>query len=139
MSHMALYSALANIVLVAHVSYVLFVVAGLVLILAGGMRRWQWVRNPWFRLLHIAAILYVAAEAWLGIVCPLTTLELWLRELAGQTAYEGDFIAYWLRNLLFFDAPPWVFTVCYSAFGALVLACWLRFPPHSRFIANNPK
>ena len=127
------YGALANVILILHVGYVLFVVGGLILILAGGVRGWQWVRNPWFRAAHIAAIGYVMFEAWLGIVCPLTTLELWLRELAGQTSYTGDFIAYWLRRLLFFDAPPWVFTVSYSAFGAVVLLSWFGVRPRPLF------
>ena len=123
------YATLANAVLVLHAGFVLFVVGGLILILIGGARRWQWVRNPWFRWLHLAAIGYVVFESWFGIVCPLTSLELWLRALAGQTSYSGDFIAYWLRRLLFFDAPPWVFTVCYSAFGALVVWSWWRIRP----------
>ena len=125
----AVYPALANAVLVLHVGYVLFVVGGLILILAGGLRGWQWVRNPWFRAAHIAAIGYVMFEASFGIVCPLTTLELWLRDLAGQTSYTGDFIAYWLRRLLFLEAPAWVFTASYSAFGALVLLSWFCVRP----------
>ena len=129
----SVYAALANAVLILHVGYVLFVVGGLILILTGGMRGWQWVRNPWFRAAHLAAIGYVVLESWLGIVCPLTTLEVWLRERAGQTSYTGDFIAYWLRRLLFFDAPAWVFTLCYSAFGALVLLSWFGVRPRPLF------
>ena len=63
------YGALANLILILHVGYVLFVVGGLILILAGGVRGWQWVRNPWFRAAHLAAIGYVMFEAWIGIVC----------------------------------------------------------------------
>jgi Protein of Unknown function (DUF2784) len=126
-----IYQLLANAVLVLHVAYVLFVVLGLLLIVVGGFLKWAWVRNRWFRVLHLVAIGYVVAESWLGITCPLTTLELWLRRLAGQVAYNGDFIAYWLRKILFFQAPPWVFTVCYTAFAGLVLATWLFFPPRS--------
>ena len=129
----SLYAALANIALILHVGYVLFVAGGLILIVAGGARDWKWVRNPWFRAAHLAAIGYVVLEAWLGIVCPLTTLELWLRELAGQTSFTGDFIAYWLRRLLFFDAPAWVFTACYSGFGALVLLSWFGVRPRPLF------
>jgi Protein of Unknown function (DUF2784) len=124
-----LYSLLANVVLVVHVAFVMFVVVGMLLIVAGGLLKWAWVRNLWFRVLHLAAIGYVVAESWLGIACPLTTLELWLRRLAGQAAYNGDFIAFWLRKILFFQAPPWVFTVCYTAFAMLVLAGWVFFPP----------
>jgi len=125
----AIYSGLANAVLILHVAIVLFIIGGLVLTLAGAALKWSWVRNFYFRALHLVAIGYVAMEAWLGIVCPLTTLELWLRERAGQAVYDGDFIAFWLRKLLFFEAAPWVFVAAYSGFGLLVLLSWLLVPP----------
>ncbi|MBY0574119.1 MAG: DUF2784 domain-containing protein [Undibacterium sp.] len=125
----SLFQLFANIVLIAHIAFVLFVVFGLVLTLLGGVRSWAWVRNPRFRVLHLAAIAYVALESWLGIVCPLTSLELWLRGLAGQVVYEGDFIAYWLRKFLFFTAAPWVFTFSYSVFAVLVVVSWYYVRP----------
>jgi hypothetical protein len=125
----SLYPLLADAVLILHVGIVLFVVAGLPLILVGGARGWQWVRKLPLRLLHLATIGYVAAQSWLGIMCPLTTLEYWLRERGGQTVYEGDFIAYWLGKLLFFSAPPWVFVAVYSGFAALVVLSWVLVPP----------
>ncbi len=116
----SLYGALANAVLILHVGIVLFIIGGLVLTLAGGVLRWQWTRNFWFRALHLVGIAYVAMEAWLGIVCPLTTLEQWLRAQAGQTVYTGDFVAYWLRKFMFYEAEPWVFIAAYSR----SLVCW---------------
>ena len=124
-----LYGTLANAVLILHVGIVLFIIGGLVLTLAGGMLRWQWTRNFWFRALHLVGIAYVAMEAWLGIVCPLTTLEQWLREQAGQTVYTGDFVAHWLRKFMFYEAEPWVFIAAYSVFGLLVLLSWFLVKP----------
>jgi hypothetical protein len=126
------YQILANCVLVAHFGLVVFIVLGLVLILFGGSCHWQWVRNFWFRVAHLSAIGYVVAESWLGLVCPLTSLEQWLHERAGQFSYEGDFIAHWLGKLMFYQAPPWVFIAAYSLFGLLVIASWVIVPPHSR-------
>lgn len=123
------YQYLANAVLLAHVGVVLFIVAGLVLILVGGRFGWRWVRNCWFRVLHLCAIGYVVAESWLGIVCPLTELEQWLRQRAGQPVHEGDFIAFWLGKLLFYQAEPWVFIAGYSVFAVLVLCSWLMVRP----------
>jgi hypothetical protein len=125
----SLYGLLANAVLIVHVCIVLFIIGGLVLTLAGGWCKWRWVRNFWFRALHLSGIVYIAMEAWLGIVCPLTTLEQWLREQAGQAAYGGDFVAHWLRAFMFYEAQPWVFTVAYSAFASLVLLCWIFVLP----------
>jgi hypothetical protein len=125
----ALYGALANTVLILHVGIVLFIIGGLVLTLVGGVCKWRWVRNFWFRALHLAGIGYIAMEAWLGIVCPLTTLEQWLREQAGQAVYAGDFVAHWLRKFMFYEAQPWVFIVAYSSFGLLVLISWFVYSP----------
>jgi hypothetical protein len=124
-----LYPLLANAVLLLHVAVVLFVVVGLVLIVAGNLLRWQWVNRLAFRAAHLAAILIVAAEAWLGVDCPLTTLEMSLRAKAGAATYAESFVQHWLQRLLYYDAPPWVFVLGYSVFALLVAAAWWRFPP----------
>ena len=124
-----LYRLLADLLLLVHVSFVVFVVAGLVLILTGGWLGWRWVRNRWFRIAHLAAIGVVVLQAWLGRICPLTTWEMALREKAGDATYEGAFIAHWLQALLYYDAPLWVFAVAYTAFGALVVASWFWVRP----------
>jgi hypothetical protein len=119
----------ADFVVLLHAAYVAFIVVGQLAILIGILFKRAWVRNAWFRWLHLGAIAIVVAESLLGIVCPLTTLESRLRALGGQTTYEGDFIGHWVHNLLFYDAPPWVFTLVYTAFGTLVLATFLIAPP----------
>lgn len=123
------FQLLANTVLIAHVGIVLFIVAGLVLILLGDRLGWRWVRHFWLRALHLAAIAYVAAESWFGIVCPLTSLEQWLRARAGQPTHAGDFIAFWLGKLMFYEAPPWVFIAAYSGFALVVIASWVIVRP----------
>ena len=123
------YALLADAVLVLHAGIVLFVVGGLLLVVLGNWRGWPWVNRPWFRLAHLAAITVVVAESWLGLTCPLTTLEWWLRARAGVAPYESSFIAYWLQTLLFYEAPGWVFALAYTVFGVLVAAAWWRFPP----------
>lgn len=127
-----LFRALADATLVIHFAFVLFVLLGLIATLAGGRHGWAWVRDMRWRAVHLAAIGVVTAESWLGMECPLTTLELWLRRLAGQTTYSGDFIAFWLRRLLFFEAPAWVFVLAYSVFALLVAWSWWRYPPRRR-------
>lgn len=116
---------LADIVLVVHFAFVLFVVGGLVLIWIGVVLRWAWVRNFCFRVAHLCAIVYVAAEAVAGIWCPLTV---WEAELRGTQADTG-FIAHWIHRLLFYDFPPWVFTAAYVAFALLVMATFWCVPP----------
>jgi len=123
------YSHLADVVLLFHFAIVLFVVGGLLLIVSGNLLRWRWVNRWWFRALHLMAIAIVVAESWLGIECPLTTLENWLRFQAGQGVYQGSFIQHWIHQVMFYSAPAWVFAVVYTAFALLVIAAWWRWPP----------
>jgi len=105
---------LADLVLFSHLLVVVFVVFGLVAILLGGTLGWQWVHNGWLRVAHLACIALVVMQAWAGVVCPLTTLEMWLRTKAGEANYTGSFIAHWLGSILYYDLPSWVFTSAYT-------------------------
>lgn len=100
------YPLLADLVLLLHFAVVLFVVVGLPLIIVGNRLRWCWVNTLRFRLAHLAAISIVAAQAWLGQACPLTTLEIWLRRQAGQATYRASFIEHWVQRVLYYEAPP---------------------------------
>ncbi len=125
----ALLGLAADAILVTHAAIVLFIVLGLVLILIGRLAGWHWVRNPWFRLLHCAAILVVVLQSWCGIICPLTDWEMALRSKAAETVYEGSFVSHWIHQLMYYQAPPWVFVVSYTAFGGLVLLSWYMVRP----------
>jgi hypothetical protein len=126
------YQLLADAVLATHFAVVAFVIGGLVLVVVGNVCGWTWVNRWWFRLAHLGAIAIVVAQAWLGVVCPLTTLESALRVKAGGTGYETSFIEHWLTRALYYEAPAWVFTAAYSVFGLAVVAAWWRFPPRRR-------
>jgi hypothetical protein len=127
-----MHPALADAVLVVHMGVATFVVFGLVLIVVGNRLGIRWVNRLWFRIAHLASILFVVAESWFGITCPLTTLESWLRVQAGEQAYSQSFIEYWVQRGLFYDAPTWVFTVAYTLFAVAVAAAWWRYPPLNR-------
>jgi hypothetical protein len=62
---------IANIVAAAHIGYFLLVGAGCVAIVVGAVQGWKWVRNPWFRLCHLAAVYVVIIEGVLNVECPL--------------------------------------------------------------------
>ncbi len=119
----------ADMILLLHVLFVAFVVIGLVLIFVGKFRVWSWIRNPWFRIIHLAAITVVVVQSWLGLICPLTTIEMALRSRAGDTVYSGSFISHWLENILYYQIPPWIFAVSYMAFAAVVVASWFWIRP----------
>lgn len=120
---------LADFLLFLHVLFAAFVLFGLVAVYAGKVRGWTWVRNPWFRLVHLAAIAVVAMQSWAGVICPLTTLEMYLRGKAGEATYSGAFMSHWLHEILYYQVPEWIFVVCYTAFGILVVFSWFLVRP----------
>ena len=127
-----MYLIAADVLLFSHVLFVAFVVFGLALILIGGALEWQWGRNRLFRIAHLPAIAIVVLQAWVGVICPLTTWEMALRERAGANTYAGSFISHWLEALLYYQAPAWVFTVAYTVFAALVVASWFWVRPRRK-------
>ncbi|MBL0011769.1 MAG: DUF2784 domain-containing protein [Nitrosomonas sp.] len=118
---------LADFVLIFHFLYVLFVVGSLPVIWLGAWLKLAFVRNPWFRYLHLAAIILVVAESLLGVVCPLTRWENTLR----QIETDNSFIQQWLHKIIFFAVPENVFTVVYILFAGLVAATFKWVPPNS--------
>ena len=118
---------MADALLVLHFLIAGFIVAGLILVWIGALARWAWIRNRWFRHLHLAAIVFVAAEALFGIACPLTIWE----DLLRGGARPETFVGRWVYRLLYYNAPEWVFTALYAAWAAATLVT-LRFVPVRR-------
>jgi uncharacterized protein DUF2784 len=117
----------ADLVLVVHFLFVLFVVGGLAAILAGA-RRWPWVRNRALRIAHAAAVALVAAESLLGIACPLT---LWEDALRGGGPARS-FVGRWVAWLLYYDLPEGAFAAAYCAFALVVAWAWRAVPPRAK-------
>lgn len=90
-AHCQMFSKLADLVVVIHFLFVLFVVLGGLLVL-----RW-----PKLAYAHIPAAIYGAAIEFAGWVCPLTPLEHWLRRQAGDATYAGGFIEHYILPVLY--------------------------------------
>ena len=118
----------ADAIVVVHFAIVVFIVGGLLLTWIGAPLGWRWVRNPWFRYLHLGAIGFVALEAVVGVACPLTV---WEDALRGG-ARPDSFVARWVHRLLFYRAPEWVFTLAYAAWAAATLATLALVPPRRK-------
>ena len=118
----------ADALLVAHFLTAAFVVGGLPLIWLGAAVGWRWVRNRWFRVVHLAAIGVIALEALLGVACPLTVWE----DLLRGGLQPKSFVGRWVQALLYYDAPEQLFTVLYVLWAlATLLTLWL-VPPRKR-------
>lgn len=88
---MSLYQRLADGVVIVHLAFVLFVVAGGFFVL-------KWKRLAW---VHLPAATWGAAIEVGGWICPLTPLENWLRARGGGTPYPGGFMEHYLLPMLY--------------------------------------
>lgn len=88
-----LYGVLADLVLLLHFAFVVFVVAGALLVL-------RWPRVAW---VHLPCAAWGAFVEFAGWICPLTPLEIRLRRLAGEAGYEGGFIENYVLPMLYPD------------------------------------
>ena len=127
------YALLADGLVVIHLVYISYVIFGQLAIMIGWPMGWRWIRNPWFRITHLAMILIVALEAVVQFKCPLTTWEENLRELAGQDIEKLDFIAGLLRRTLMFD-NTWddFMNNSYYVVAGIVVATIFLVPPRFR-------
>jgi hypothetical protein len=142
------YELLADFLVTIHLAYMAYVVFGQLAILIGWPLRWRWIRNPWFRLSHLAMILIVATEAVADYECPLTTWERDLRIHIGQIpAVRGpdwevenaSFVAWLMRTIMFPDNRfvPYL-KPGYYTFAGLVLTTALLAPPRFRRRVTPP-
>jgi hypothetical protein len=115
-----MFRGLADFVLVLHFAFVLFVVLG-------GVAALRWPRLAW---LHVPVAIYGATIEFVGFICPLTPLEVWLRRRGGEAGYEGGFIEHYITAALY---PTGLTRELQLALGTAVLvlnaavyAVWLR-------------
>lgn len=85
------HALLADAVLFFHLAFILFVVAGALLV-------WRFPRLAW---LHLPAVLWAGFVELTGRICPLTPLENHLRRLAGEAGFNGGFIEHYLLPLIY--------------------------------------
>jgi hypothetical protein len=124
------YALLADLTVIFHLFYVVFVVGGQLAIFVGLVLNRAFIRNPAFRIFHLFAVGIVAVEASIGLFCPLTLWEYDLRQSAGQTVDRDiSFIGRFARYVVFYDLPAWVFTLLYISFGLLVVVTFVLVPP----------
>ena len=104
-----LYGVLADLVVIIHLAFVVFVLFGGLLVL-------QWRRVRW---LHLPAVAWGAAVEFGGWICPLTPLEIWLRMQGGESGYSSDFIEHYILPLLY---PADLTREVQIVLGAMVVA-----------------
>jgi hypothetical protein len=124
------YNLFANLVLLLHLAFVLFVLVGGLFAL-----RWRWM--PW---LHLPAAAWGAAVELIGLPCPLTPLENLLRRAGGESGYGGGFVEHYLLPLLYptelTREVQWLLGGVVVVFNLIVYLGIRRYRIHNR---SNPK
>ena len=127
-----LYRLLADFIVANHIGYVFYVVVGMGLLVIGLWRKWNWIRNPWFRLTHFAAILTVILELIFKTRCVLTVWEFKFRSLAGQPVTETTFMERLMHYVFFAVAPAWLTNGLYYFFALVIILMLVLAPPRLR-------
>jgi hypothetical protein len=99
----------ANAAVLLHFAFIVFVIFGACLVL-----KWRWV--AW---LHVPAATWGALVEFFGLICPLTPIEQRLRDAAGMTTYEGDFVGHYLLPVMY---PAGLTPAIRSWLGATLVA-----------------
>ena len=128
---------LANLVALVHIGYFLFIVLGTVAIIIGPRLGWMWIRNVWFRLLHLAAVYIVLIEDVFHIPCILNVLQWGLRRAGGRDPQATEGVGLVLDGLLFRTIPGWALDAMYWSLGVGLLALIYLVPPSWRRVGGS--
>jgi hypothetical protein len=116
---------IAEAILALHLAVIAFNVAGLIVIPVGAWRGWRIVRIAWLRLLHLALLGVVAAQALAGRACILT---IWQNDLTHGPQPAEPLIMRWVDGLIYWNLPMGFFDALYVAVFLYVVVLVLLAP-----------
>ena len=123
------YLLAADVILLIHFLFVAFVVLGFIFIWIGYFTKQKFAKNAKFRICHILVMGIVLCESLIGMICPLTEWENYLRVRGGQDqVYETSFMKEWIHKIMFFDFSELTFVIVYALFFALILLTFRVIP-----------
>ena len=116
---------LADIILILHFLIVIFITVGFLLIPIGYFYDWSWTKNFKLRLFHFGLMFIVTFETLVGITCPLTSIENYLRGINNSKS----FVSFWIEKIIYWDFPTSFFIFLYFVFLGWTLLMWKIYPP----------
>ncbi len=124
------YRLLADSLVATHFLWILFMLTGFGLILAGMLFSKKILNWFWFRTLHLAGIVYVGALSLQGKLCPLTIWENQLRTKADPAStYSGSFIIHYIEKLVYPEVNPVLLQAATISLGVFTLLAYILAPP----------
>lgn len=124
-----LYKILADVIVVLHFGWILFLLIGFILIPAGFW--WRKFFDLWlFRTIHLGGIVYVGLLTIMGKFCPLTIWEYNLRQkYDADLVYPGSFIIYYMEKLVYPDVNPLVIQIPTVFIAVFTILVFIARPP----------
>src|SRR4030067_3194555 len=125
-----IYRLIADFLVALHLLWILFMLAGVALILWGILFKRIILNWFWFRTLHLAGIIYVGALSIQGKLCPLTTWENQLRAKSDPaSAYTGSFIIHYIEKIVYPEVDPVLLQTATITIGIFTILAYLVVPP----------
>ena len=118
-------SLFSEIVLLFHFCIFLFMILSFFLIPIGYYQKWKWVKNKYYRLIHLILMGIIFIETTLGFMCPLTTLENFLRN---DTEINNK-ITQIIHQIMYWDLPTYQFIILYLLSLLYLIFLWIFFKP----------
>ena len=125
----------ADLLMLAHAGYSLFVVLGLMIILIGMVLGWRWIHTRYFRAVHLAATIFLMVRVWIGLACPFSAAENVLRSRITAPCPLGGAFHDVFHYCAFRGTTPNYFAGCTTLFGVLSLVVFAL----SRDTRGNPQ
>ncbi len=122
----------ANIISVLHFCIFLFITLCCLLIPLGYKLKWNWVKIRKLRLLHVIMMGFITIETILGIVCPLTSLEIFLRD----ENKVGNILNKIIHEIMYWDLPASYFIIIYVLCFLYLIFLWIYFKPYNKKYTN---
>ncbi len=115
----------SEIVLLFHFSIFLFIILSFILIPLGYHKKWKWVKNKYYRLIHLILMGIIFIETILGFMCPLTILENFLR----NDIEINNKITQIIHQVMYWDLPTYQFIILYLLSLLYLIFLWFFFKP----------
>ena len=116
----------SEIILLLHLLIFLFITFSFILIPIGYFQKWEWVKNKYYRSIHLILMGIVSIETILGFMCPLTILENYFRD----DIKVDNKLTEIAHQILYWDLPNYQFIILYILSFSYLIFLWFFFKPN---------
>ena len=116
----------SEIILLLHLLIFLFITSSFILIPIGYFQKWEWVKNKYYRSIHLILMGIISIETILGFMCPLTILENYFRD----DIKVDNKLTEIAHQILYWDLPNYQFIILYILSFSYLIFLWFFFKPN---------